>query len=56
MKKLFHKLSHALGQNGGDVVSWHDSEYFYISFKCRGCGEIDEKLTVKTKLQEKDSE
>jgi len=39
-KKLYHKLEHLCQTNTGRVISWHDKDYVYISFKCDTCDEI----------------
>lgn len=53
LNKLIHWFSHYFGKNEGDIISWHDNENFYISFKCKGCGKIDDKVTQITKLIER---
>lgn len=40
-EKFIHKFEHILGSNEGDIISWREDDIFYISFKCKKCGEVE---------------
>lgn len=52
MRRLLHRLSHWLGWNYGQVITWVKDDFIWVGFRCDTCGAIQHaESTGKRALQ-----
>lgn len=52
LKKMKHKVSHILGWNTGQIVSFWCDNILYIGFQCDHCKRINNAFPTKVKRNE----